>query len=66
MSQILYCTKCNNYTFDKICSKCKENTIVKKPARFSPQDHYGKYRRKLKKKNREERMKNGNSNRKIC
>ncbi|MCJ2534190.1 MAG: RNA-protein complex protein Nop10 [Candidatus Thermoplasmatota archaeon] len=49
MSQILYCTKCNNYTLDKICSKCKENTIVKKPARFSPQDHYGKYRRKLKK-----------------
>ena len=23
-------------------------TISKKPARFSPQDHYGKYRRKLK------------------
>ena len=49
MSQILYCTKCKTYTLDKLCSKCKTQTIVKKPARFSPQDHYGKYRRDLKK-----------------
>ncbi|MCK4332866.1 MAG: RNA-protein complex protein Nop10 [Thermoplasmatales archaeon] len=49
MSEILYCKKCKSYTLDKICSKCKEKTVLKKPARFSPQDHYGKYRRELKK-----------------
>ena len=49
MSQILYCRKCNNYTLDKLCKSCKENTVIKKPARYSPQDHYGKYRRELKK-----------------
>jgi len=48
MSQILYCIKCKDYTLDKICSNCEGNTVVKKPARYSPQDHYGKYRRKLK------------------
>jgi len=49
MSTILYCKKCKNYTLEKICSKCKENTISKNPPKFSFQDHYGKYRRKLKK-----------------
>lgn len=45
---LLYCNKCKNYTLDKICSECKEKTISKNPPRFSPQDRYGKYRRKLK------------------
>jgi len=49
MSEILYCKKCESYTLDKICKKCNEKTILKKPARFSPQDHYGRYRRELKK-----------------
>jgi len=49
MSQIMYCSKCNSYTLDNICSKCKKKTVGKKPMRFSPQDHYGKYRRELKK-----------------
>lgn len=49
MSQILYCKKCKSYMLDEICNRCKEKTIVKEPARFSPQDRYGKYRRKLKK-----------------
>ena len=44
-----YCKNCKIYTLDKTCSKCKEKTISKNPPRFSPQDHYGKYRRKLKK-----------------
>jgi len=46
---ILYCKKCKNYTLDAICKSCGERTISKKPARFSPQDRYGKYRRILKK-----------------
>ncbi|UCD13870.1 MAG: RNA-protein complex protein Nop10 [Thermoplasmatales archaeon] len=49
MSEILYCRKCKSYTLDEMCNKCKEKTVVKKPARFSPQDRYGEYRRKLKK-----------------
>jgi len=49
MSQIMYCNWCKTYTLGKICKKCKKKTIIKKPARFSPQDNYGEYRRKLKK-----------------
>ena len=45
---MLYCKTCEKYTLDNICNKCKNPTVIKKPARFSPQDHYGKYRRKLK------------------
>jgi H/ACA ribonucleoprotein complex subunit 3 len=51
MSNLLYCKKCRVYTLDKICKNCKGNTVSKDPPRFSPQDHYGKYRRKLKKLN---------------
>jgi len=49
MSSLLYCKNCANYTFDDICIKCKKKTISKNPPRYSPQDRYGKYRRKLKK-----------------
>ncbi len=49
MSNLLYCDNCKEYTFDKICKKCKGKSISNNPPRFSPQDHYGKYRRKLKK-----------------
>ena len=49
MTSIFYCKKCDNYTLNKICRECKEKTISKIPPRFSPQDPYGEYRRKLKK-----------------
>lgn len=49
MPNLLYCKKCKNYTLDEICSTCKIKTISKYPPKFSPEDHYGKYRRKLKK-----------------
>ena len=52
MSQILFCRECKKYTLDKICNKCKQKTIIKKPAKFSPQDRHGEYRRKLKKINK--------------
>ncbi|MFO7678027.1 MAG: nucleolar RNA-binding Nop10p family protein [Thermoplasmatota archaeon] len=55
MSQILYCKTCKTYTLDYICARCKKPTIIKKPARYSPQDRLGKYRRELKKSN----IKNG-------
>ena len=47
--QRLYCNNCGTYTLDEVCSKCKNKTVTKNPPRYSPQDHYGKYRRKLKK-----------------
>jgi H/ACA ribonucleoprotein complex subunit 3 len=49
MKNLLYCRNCGTYTLDEVCSKCKEKTVTKNPPRYSPQDHYGKYRRKLKK-----------------
>jgi len=52
MSHLLYCKNCDEYTLDEKCSKCKENTVSKNPPRFSPQDPYGKYRRKLKKESK--------------
>ncbi|KYK23539.1 ribosome biogenesis protein [Thermoplasmatales archaeon SG8-52-2] len=49
MPNLLYCKNCKKYTLDEICKTCKKNTISKYPPKFSPEDHYGKYRRKLKK-----------------
>jgi H/ACA ribonucleoprotein complex subunit 3 len=49
MSNLLYCEKCKKYTMNEICEYCKIRTISKNPPKFSPEDHYGKYRRKLKK-----------------
>ena len=49
MSNLFYCKNCNLYTLESVCNKCKMVTICKNPPRFSPQNHYGTYRRKLKK-----------------
>ena len=46
---ILKCPKCNSYTLKEICPKCRTKTISPKPPNFSPEDKYGKYRRKEKK-----------------
>ena len=54
MSHLLYCKNCKRYTLECTCPKCNENTISRNPPRFSPQDHYGKYRRKLKKQSKGE------------
>ncbi len=49
MNKILYCKTCEKYTLEETCCICKKKTISNNPPKFSPQDHYGKYRRKLKK-----------------
>jgi H/ACA ribonucleoprotein complex subunit 3 len=49
MPSLFYCKKCKIYTLEDKCSKCKEKTVSKYPPRFSPEDPYGNYRRKLKK-----------------
>ena len=43
------CTKCNEYTLKAICPRCGEKSINPRPAKFSPEDRYGKYRRMMKK-----------------
>lgn len=47
--EIRYCRYCNLYTMKEVCRICGRETIIKKPPRFSPQDRYGRYRRRLKK-----------------
>ncbi len=47
-SKILKCTACGQYTLREECPKCKAPTVTTRPARFSPEDPYGKYRRALK------------------
>ncbi len=51
MSQIFKCTSCGNYTLreDK-CPKCKSGVSSPRPAKFSLDDKYGKYRREAKRK----------------
>ncbi|TFH50150.1 MAG: RNA-protein complex protein Nop10 [Methanothrix sp.] len=46
-SKILRCTACGRYTLTDICPACGGHTAITKPARFSPDDPYGKYRRAL-------------------
>ena len=50
--EILKCVKCSVYTLKHI--HCNEKTISIKPAKYSPEDKYGAYRRKYLK----ERIKN--------
>lgn len=52
------CKNCGIYTLQEKCPKCGEETVTPHPAKFSPEDPYGEYRRKLKK----EKMDLGSSN----
>ena len=44
MKHILKCDKCGKYTLSSCCG----STFMPKPAKFSPEDAYGKYRRQVK------------------
>ncbi len=46
---ILLCKNCGRYTLEKLCPKCKLETISIKPAKYSLEDKYGYYRRLAKK-----------------
>jgi H/ACA ribonucleoprotein complex subunit 3 len=46
-SKILRCRACGRYTLKAECPVCGSPTITTKPARFSPEDPYGRYRRAL-------------------
>ncbi|MHB8632717.1 MAG: RNA-protein complex protein Nop10 [Thermoplasmatota archaeon] len=42
------CTACHDYTLEEICPSCGAAATDPRPAKFSPEDHYGSYRRDLK------------------
>ncbi|MHA2380595.1 MAG: RNA-protein complex protein Nop10 [Candidatus Thorarchaeota archaeon] len=51
MTHLYKCTECNYYTLENSrCPKCGSNVKDPTPARFSPQDKYGEYRRKAKRR----------------
>ena len=41
------CRSCERYTLAEQCPACHGPTRSPHPARFSPQDRYGSYRRRL-------------------
>ncbi|MBN1924099.1 MAG: ribosome biogenesis protein [Nanoarchaeota archaeon] len=45
---IHYCEKCEEYTLKEVCSKCRNKTVNRKPARFNPNKNYAKERLKVK------------------
>jgi H/ACA ribonucleoprotein complex subunit 3 len=42
---ILECNSCKIFTFKVKCPECGKPTENVRPARYSPEDHYAKYRR---------------------
>ena len=47
MKHILKCTSCGRYTLNEKCI-CGGNAVTPKPAKYNPEDKYGKYRREAK------------------
>ena len=47
MKHILQCAKCKKYTMKELCT-CGGKAVSPKPARYSPIDRFGEYRRKAK------------------
>jgi len=43
------CTSCGEYTLQEACPRCGHPAKPNRPAKYSPEDPYGEYRRKLKK-----------------
>jgi len=48
--KILKCQNCGTYTMKGKCPDCKGKAVNIIPAKFSPEDKYGKYRRAGKQK----------------
>ncbi|MCI4337055.1 MAG: RNA-protein complex protein Nop10 [Thermoplasmata archaeon] len=46
-SLLRVCRACSRYTTHEACPSCGGPTRTPHPARFSPQDRWGKYRRAL-------------------
>jgi H/ACA ribonucleoprotein complex subunit 3 len=51
MTHLYKCSKCGHYTLEqKKCPECGGTVSSPKPPKYSPQDKYGSYRRKAKRK----------------
>ena len=48
MKRLLKCAECGNYALRPDCS-CGGTAVALGPAKFSPEDAYGRYRRQAKK-----------------
>ncbi len=48
-TEILRCVNCCEYTLKARCPRCDSKCLSTKPAKFSPEDKYGYYRRLAKK-----------------
>ncbi|HTT35386.1 MAG TPA: RNA-protein complex protein Nop10 [Thermoplasmata archaeon] len=46
-ARLRICPACHRYTLGESCPGCGEAVRTPHPARFSPQDRYGRYRRAL-------------------
>ncbi|MDI6806899.1 MAG: RNA-protein complex protein Nop10 [Candidatus Aenigmarchaeota archaeon] len=44
------CPECKRYTLKEVCRSCESATITPAPPKFSPVDKFGRWRRKLIKK----------------
>jgi H/ACA ribonucleoprotein complex subunit 3 len=42
------CVACHAYTLQEACPHCGGKTQTPRPPRYSPEDRYGEYRRRLK------------------
>lgn len=47
-ARMLVCRACGRYALHAVCPECGAKTASPHPARFSPEDRFGKYRRRLK------------------
>lgn len=47
MKHILKCVKCSDYTLNEVC-QCGAKALSPKPPKYSPEDKYSEYRRKVK------------------
>ncbi|MBU1158697.1 MAG: RNA-protein complex protein Nop10 [Candidatus Thermoplasmatota archaeon] len=45
---LMKCPSCRSYTLRATCPKCGGTTFMSMPAKYSPEDRYGEYRRRLK------------------
>ena len=55
MKHLTKCPKCGAYTLKGACASDSEKTINPKPAKYSPEDKMGEYRRKAKRAMLEQR-----------
>lgn len=42
------CPRCKEYTLKATCPRCGSKATPDAPPKYSPEDNYGEYRRKLK------------------